>query len=258
MAPSPLDSSASGRNASTAGLPVGQFVSWGPSTRSSRSGRKHRTDRVSAVMHSQTPIPQQAEPSRSLICWPVVGAVLVCSLGLIAGLVVMLWDIDGTQQDRQRSAALTPAATADDPMLPGPTNLVDPVEPPAKPADSTKTEPTTVAEAKPILRMERIATTETPAPKVSEPAVEKTIPAEEKPAVAEKPKFQPALPAEPAPFAERKPAAEEKPAGPVCRTYNTTVKFMDNPTDAAAEALKQNKLLFVLHVAGNFEDDRFT
>jgi hypothetical protein len=40
--------------------------------------------------------------------------------------------------------------------------------------------------------------------------------------------------------------------------YGTVVDFMDDPTEAAREALKEKKLLFVLHVAGNFEDDKFT
>jgi hypothetical protein len=36
------------------------------------------------------------------------------------------------------------------------------------------------------------------------------------------------------------------------------VAFVDDPALAAQEALKDQKLLFVLHVAGNFEDDTFT
>jgi hypothetical protein len=33
---------------------------------------------------------------------------------------------------------------------------------------------------------------------------------------------------------------------------------MGSPSDAAAAAKKQEKLLFVLHVSGNFEDPKFT
>jgi hypothetical protein len=36
------------------------------------------------------------------------------------------------------------------------------------------------------------------------------------------------------------------------------VEFLDSPTAAAREALKEHKLLFVLHVAGDFEDHCFT
>jgi hypothetical protein len=40
--------------------------------------------------------------------------------------------------------------------------------------------------------------------------------------------------------------------------YGTCVNFVDDPNEAAELARKDNKLLFVLHVAGNFEDQRFT
>jgi hypothetical protein len=45
---------------------------------------------------------------------------------------------------------------------------------------------------------------------------------------------------------------------PACGKYGTSVTFLDSPTEAARQALKKRKLLFVLHVAGNFEDDKFT
>ena len=38
----------------------------------------------------------------------------------------------------------------------------------------------------------------------------------------------------------------------------TCVKFLNNPVAAAGTAGKNQKLLFVLHVSGNFEDSRFT
>jgi hypothetical protein len=38
----------------------------------------------------------------------------------------------------------------------------------------------------------------------------------------------------------------------------TTIDFYDTPSDAARAALKKEKLVFVLHVSGNFEDPRFT
>ena len=40
--------------------------------------------------------------------------------------------------------------------------------------------------------------------------------------------------------------------------FGTKVDFVDTPKDAAALAKKQEKLVFVLHVSGNFEDPRFT
>ena len=38
----------------------------------------------------------------------------------------------------------------------------------------------------------------------------------------------------------------------------TSVEFVDTPKEAAAEAKKQEKLVFILHVSGHFEDPRFT
>lgn len=55
---------------------------------------------------------------------------------------------------------------------------------------------------------------------------------------------------------------DEKPTakgdGPTCSAFGTSVDFFDTPTEAARKALKEEKLVFVLHVSGNFEDPRFT
>jgi hypothetical protein len=40
--------------------------------------------------------------------------------------------------------------------------------------------------------------------------------------------------------------------------FGTKVEFVDTPREAATLAKKQEKLVFVLHVSGNFEDPRFT
>jgi hypothetical protein len=53
-----------------------------------------------------------------------------------------------------------------------------------------------------------------------------------------------------------KPA--DKPAEGVCGSYGTTIDFLDSPKEAAVQAKKEGKLVFVLHVSGNFEDPRFT
>jgi hypothetical protein len=51
----------------------------------------------------------------------------------------------------------------------------------------------------------------------------------------------------------------EDPA-PVCETHNygTSIAFLDNPAEAAKKAQREHKLLFLLHVAGNFEESCFT
>jgi hypothetical protein len=43
-----------------------------------------------------------------------------------------------------------------------------------------------------------------------------------------------------------------------CGSYGTQIEFMDSPAEAAKKAKKENKLVFILHVSGNFEDPKFT
>jgi hypothetical protein len=40
--------------------------------------------------------------------------------------------------------------------------------------------------------------------------------------------------------------------------FGTSVKFLPTPSDAAKQALKEQKLVLVLHVSGDFEDPDFT
>lgn len=40
--------------------------------------------------------------------------------------------------------------------------------------------------------------------------------------------------------------------------FGTTITFVDTPKEAAAQAKKDEKLVMILHVSGNFEDPRFT
>jgi hypothetical protein len=43
-----------------------------------------------------------------------------------------------------------------------------------------------------------------------------------------------------------------------CGDHGTAVKFEPTPSDAAKRAIKEQKLVFVLHVSGEFEDPDFT
>jgi hypothetical protein len=43
-----------------------------------------------------------------------------------------------------------------------------------------------------------------------------------------------------------------------CGKFGTQVNFVDTPSEAARQAAKEQKLVFVLHVSGLFEDPRFT
>jgi hypothetical protein len=54
------------------------------------------------------------------------------------------------------------------------------------------------------------------------------------------------------------PPPQPKNAPPKGETYGTSVLFLGNPAEAAEAARRESKLLFVLHVSGNFEDSCFT
>ncbi len=45
---------------------------------------------------------------------------------------------------------------------------------------------------------------------------------------------------------------------PSCGEYGTTVNFEESPSAAARKALKEEKLVVVLHISGHFEDPDFT
>ena len=72
-------------------------------------------------------------------------------------------------------------------------------------------------------------------------------------------------PAVPGPIARPvKPIKPVKPVAPpdkaegACGSHGTRIDFVDTPSQAAKIAKKEEKLVFVLHVSGNFEDPRFT
>jgi hypothetical protein len=54
--------------------------------------------------------------------------------------------------------------------------------------------------------------------------------------------------------AQVKPSAQEA----TCGHYGTTVEFVSSPSEAARQAKLDQKLVFVLHVSGLFEDPKLT
>jgi hypothetical protein len=54
-------------------------------------------------------------------------------------------------------------------------------------------------------------------------------------------------------------APQKKGAEEVCNgDFGTSVHFLPTPSAAAKQALKEEKLVMVLHVSGDFEDPDFT
>jgi hypothetical protein len=54
------------------------------------------------------------------------------------------------------------------------------------------------------------------------------------------------------------PAAVAEPAAPACSNLGTAVTFFEYPPDAFRLAARENKLVLVVHLSGNFEDQAFT
>ena len=81
-----------------------------------------------------------------------------------------------------------------------------------------------------------------PAPAPAAPTSAPESPAEEE---APPPPVAPAAPAQ----------AEPRPTG---QTYGTSVTFLASPEEAMRVAQREHKLVFVLHVSGNFEESCFT
>lgn len=76
--------------------------------------------------------------------------------------------------------------------------------------------------------------------------------------VKEPPPLPPPL-APPQPRREPQPAAAPAaPPQPAGETYGTQVLFLNNQATAADQAGRDHKLLFVMHISGNFEDACFT
>jgi hypothetical protein len=85
-----------------------------------------------------------------------------------------------------------------------------------------------------------------PAPRFAAPTfdAEPTPPQEVPAAPAVRPLAHPVL-----------PAAN---AAPACSNHGTAVTFFENPPDAFRQAARENKLVLMVHLSGNFEDPAFT
>ena len=51
---------------------------------------------------------------------------------------------------------------------------------------------------------------------------------------------------------------ERAAGGATCSSFGTSVEFVNTPSEAARQAKQEEKLVFVLHVSGHFEDPKFT
>jgi hypothetical protein len=174
--------------------------------------------------------PPAGRPRTPLIQGPAIVAALVVAVAVVAGVIAWIATHPGKGRSQVVStlplAPLTlPAAAAEDPPAPPP--------------------------------MMRPA----PRPVVTIPAVHR--PARTEVLVNHVPQDEEAPPPLPPPAPEppcapQPPVAEGSPAQPAGETYGTQVLFLNNPTAAEEMAKHEKKLLFVMHISGNFEDSCFT
>jgi hypothetical protein len=172
---------------------------------------------------------------RSIVCWPVVVATAVGSLVLVAAVFALI-------PHRHRAApAAAPiemeatrfavaSAPAEAPPVPEREVAADSVrvEAPPAPVQQATVSPATQREA--------------------------TAP----PATEERASAPPSGPPQIADSSVLKLAAAAQAEGAACPQYGTAVNFYDSPEEARKKAQEEGKLVFVLHVAGNFEEPGFT
>jgi hypothetical protein len=174
------------------------------------------------------PYPPLPRTRRPLIFWPAAVAAAVGSLLFVAALFAVI-------PHRRHAAPAAPTETAS--LVPVAAEPA-PVEAPPAPEQQASALPAPEQQA-----------TAPPAPEqqVSAPLMpeqQASAPPPNPPEVADSPVLSLAK------------AASEK--ATTCPQYGTAVNFYDSPTEASKKALQEEKLVFVLHVAGNFEEPGFT
>jgi hypothetical protein len=159
-----------------------------------------------------------------VVYWPAVGTAAAVAVLLLAGLCA--W---AKTHPRPRKAVLPEAVTVSPLVLPTST-ADDPPQP---------------------------QTSDASAPTITETPPERSPGAGLRGLTPPAPERQPAADLR----GLRLPALEQQPIAapaPRAETYGTSVTFLSSPAEAARQARRENKLLFVLHIAGNFEESCFT
>lgn len=174
------------------------------------------------------PARSSGEPSQ--INWSAILASLSLSFALIVSIIAWIVTHPSKAAVSLASPSLIVAVT--------PANLSPASVPPAP-------HRTTGIEALPVLhRPDRLETIANPIPLIEEPP----------------PPLPPPVPHPAVPQNEGKPdpAAIQAAPHPAGETYGTQVLFLNNQAAAADLARRDHKLLFVMHISGNFEDSCFT
>jgi hypothetical protein len=176
-----------------------------------------------------SPVKIRSSYSESLIHWPIVGAAGAVAFSFVSVLIVTAW------------AASLPAQ--------GGRQVLAPTEMPGVPDCQTSS------------RADSSSSSLSPMPASAKGR---------NPGAAASQSVLPIQLSEPSPNSEiAKPAIIPGPGsaplgackvqtGSPRETCGTTVEFARDPTEAALRAKRERKLMFVLHVSGNFEESKFT
>lgn len=199
------------------------------------------------------PLPQPRKPKAHAAGHAERSLVLTCSpckLLLIAGAVLLAFFVAGIASglvvkaaNRKREDALARRTAAES---------TSPV-PQTKP---TRTEPTTVAaRTAPSPRLPLVVIAAAPMPREVTDLLAEPAPAPRPVELALAPEPRSAIVA-----VEPRPVEVRAAVQPVdrCRTFDTKVRFHPTIVDAKDQAKKAKKLVFVLHISGDFDDPGFT
>lgn len=189
----------------------------------------------------------------ALVYWPAVAAAALLSLFVLTGLLAWLAAHPGSRSSAPPALAFRAVETK-------PASLREAVRAPLpreEPAAlTTPAAPSAPENPAPATEVKEPALVDTPAPPplAPEPPAQQEAKADETPEVPVPPE-----PQEPILTPAKQLLAAQAPA-PVCAAerYGTRVDFLNNPQVAARQARTQAKLIFLLHVSGNFEDNCFT
>src|SRR5262249_10107736 len=204
-----------------------------PTTAFTPNPRRARAPiRVGVRFRCPPPLPRSR---RSIICWPIVVGAAVGSLLLVAALVALI--------PHRRPAAFAVPTVEVNPALLAAASA--PVEAPPAPQQQVAAESVRV-EAPPAPEQQATVLPTTEQHVTAPPVAEQQASA------------PPSSPPEIADSSVLKLAAAAQGKGTTCQQYGTAVNFYDSPEEARKKAQEEGKLLFVLHVAGNFEEPGFT
>ncbi len=174
--------------------------------------------------------PLRPAPIRRVIYWPAV------ALAAAAGALFVVGVTTGIVLRPARAARTAGIALAtpplSDPVLLPPDDRIAPTVDPAPTPDPAPPTPTPVADAA----------------RLAPPGADAAPPAP--------PPGADVVPPAPPPGADATRLAPAPAA--TCQTFNTSVAFAVSPAAAEKQAAQDGKLVFLLHVSGDFADDAFT